>query len=92
MGQEQSNPQQEPTTRSGGPGSRQDDEERPQVPPEYGTLLHQYGEAMLRIGQLEAKVERLSSQLQSDVPQESYGNIVVPPQETEGLRGHSELP
>ena len=37
---------------------------QPQGQPDYDDLLRQYGEAMLRIGQLEAQVERLTGEPQ----------------------------
>ena len=40
----------------------------------YDLLLRQYGEAMLRIGRLEAQVERLTLQLQDDTEDQHSGD------------------
>ncbi len=72
-------PQGNPEPHSSADGSLQDDLAR-------DALLRQYGQAMLKIGQLEAQVEQLTSQLQARARQEIYSYGPAPVQDPQGLR------
>ena len=62
----------------------------PQSAPDYAALLQQYGEAMLRIGQLEAQVGHLTKRLQGGVEQGSDASGQAPVQESPGVRQLAE--
>ena len=77
------------------------DEEPSQPPrlPDYDALVSRYGEAMLRIGQLEAQVDLLTNQLRSsDSPPiekperpSDFGSGMRPPENmSQPTEGHSE--
>ena len=69
--------------------SRSNVEERPvEGSPDYDTLMRRYGEAMLRIGQLEAQVDGLSKELQGTTV---HGNSAVEPTLSQDAAGMVEF-
>ena len=59
----------------------------PQSTPGYTALLQQYGEAMLRIGHLEAQVAHLTKQLEGGAEQGSDAGGQALAEESPGVRG-----
>ena len=64
---------------------------RSQGSPDYAALLRQYGEVMLKIGQLEAQVHHLTQQLQGITERESRSDgLVRDPSEIKDIAGKVE--